>query len=124
MNLLLDSHTFLWWAGSDPTLPQTVAAGIDTADGVAISLATPWELQIKAKTGRLQTEQIDWRELDRRGVELLAPDLDDVLAAADLPLHHRDPFDRLMVAQALRRNLVIVTRDRNFARYGVPILAA
>ena len=123
MNLLLDSHALLWWLDESSVLSGEAYQAIDEASRVSISLVTPWELQIKAHSGKL-TLTPDWHGLDHEGIETLDLALDDVLVAAALPLHHRDPFDRLMIAQALRRGLVIVTRDRYFSQYGVPVIWA
>ena len=123
MNLLLDSHALLWWLDESSILSNEAYRAIDAASCVSVSLVTPWELQIKANSGKL-TLTPDWHGLHQEGIETLDLALDDVLVAAALPLHHRDPFDRLMIAQALRRGLVIVTRDRHFLQYGVPMIWA
>jgi PIN domain nuclease of toxin-antitoxin system len=124
VNLLLDSHAAIWWATGSGDLTAATTRTIDGAATVSISLATPWELQIKVSTGKFDLGGADWVEMEERGVAILLPTLDDVLFAANLPLHHRDPFDRLIIAQAMRRGMVIVTRDRIFSRYGVPVIAA
>ncbi|TDR88010.1 type II toxin-antitoxin system VapC family toxin [Enterovirga rhinocerotis] len=124
MNLLLDSHALMWWAMGQGALRPDAIRAIDTATSVSASLAMPWELQIKVKLGKLDLGRARWQDIEESGVAFLAPTLADVLLAADLPLHHRDPFDRLIVAQAMQRHLVIVTRDAIFARYGIATLAA
>ena len=120
MNLLLDSHAAIWWATGSAALDATSVRMIVEETSVSVSLATPWELQIKVRTGKFDLGGADWAEMERRGVALLTPTLDDVLLAANLPLHHRDPFDRLIVAQALRRHLLVVTRDSVHSRDCVP----
>ena len=83
-----------------------------------------WELEIKARAGKLDIPADLWDELPALAIEVIAIELADAVAAARLPLHHRDPFDRVIIAQALVRGLTIVTRDQAFGAYGVPILAA
>lgn len=124
VRLLLDSHVLLWWAEGGAELRSSIRAAISDADQVAVSLVTPWELGIKAAAHRLFLPSIDWSQLERRRVQLLPILLDDALRAAELPRHHRDPFDRMIIAQAARLGLTIVSRDRAFRQYSVPLLHA
>lgn len=125
MRLLLDSHILLWWSeATSDRLGLDVRAAIDNADAVHVSVVSVWELEIKRKAGRLDLGAFRWEMLDQHSVDVTSIDRDDALAAASLPLVHRDPFDRMIVAQAMRRGLTLVTADGTLAGYGVPILKA
>src|SRR3954464_14406923 len=120
--LLLDSNVFFWWSRSPKMLSASIIQAVADADETFLSVATPWELELKQGTGKLQLPKGIWERLEQDGFSLLAIELPDTLAAARLPLHHRDPFDRRIIAQALRRGLTVVTRDPLFASYEVPVL--
>jgi PIN domain nuclease of toxin-antitoxin system len=122
--LLLDSNVFLWWSMRRPILPERVTEAIADADEAFVSVVSPWELEMKRALGKLELPHGLWEGLEGDGFQLVGIELDDALAAARLPLHHRDPFDRILVAQAKARGLTLVTRDAALASYGVPILAA
>lgn len=125
MRLLLDSHILLWWIGvaADRLSPEMRRA-IDHAATVHVSAATIWELEIKRNLGKLNLGNWDWSQLDRRSVAILSIERDDAHAAGNLPLLHRDPFDRMIVAQAIRRGLTLVTIDAALAGYGAELLPA
>ncbi len=123
MRLLLDSQTVLWWVGVDKDcLSEQMRLMIDEADEVFVSVASVWELEIKRNLQKLAFADDAWAQVAALGVEWLPIELDDTLAAAKLPRHHGDPFDRMIVAQALARGLTLVTSDRRLADYEVPIL--
>ena len=122
--LLLDSNVFLWWSASRSILSPDVIDAIAEAEQAAISIVTPWELELKQAIRKINLPKRLWDFLDEDEFSVIGIELADALAAARLPLHHRDPFDRMIVAQALARGLTIVTRDGAFGAYGVPILAA
>lgn len=125
MRLLLDSHILFWWATSRlDRLPQAAIAAIGAAEDILISVATVWELEIKRNAGRFDPGPLDWAALPKNGMTILPIEFEDALAAARLPLIHRDPFDRMIVAQAMRRGLTLVTADGALADYGVAILKA
>jgi PIN domain nuclease of toxin-antitoxin system len=124
MDLLLDTHAFLWWVADAPELSRRARRALANAEtGCWLSLASCWEIAIKRSLGKLSIdggiERFVSEQLAANGFRLLEIDLDDVARVANLPFHHRDPFDRLLVAQALRRDLRLVTADRAFAAYGV-----
>lgn len=125
MNLLLDTHALLWWLGDDPEL--SAEARVAIADGenlVLVSAATVWEIRIKEAIGKLSVPQ-DFREvLSSQPFLFLDITVDHAHAVGSLPLHHRDPFDRMLVAQALAERLTLVTRDPHIPAYGVPLLRA
>jgi PIN domain nuclease of toxin-antitoxin system len=122
MTLLLDTQAFLWWVGDDRRLSKRARRAI--ADGICLlSAASCWEMAIKAGLGKLEIPRpIDrflQQQLEVNGFSLLPASLEHVSAVADLPFHHRDPFDRLLVAQARREDLAIVSADPVFRKYGV-----
>ena len=125
MILLLDAHTLLWWLADDPGLDATARAAIaDPATDVLVSAATVWEIGIKRSHGKLKAPDDLLAAIDASGFDGLPVTLADGDAAARLPRHHRDPFDRMLVAQATRLGAVIVSRDEAFRPYGVGVLPA
>ncbi len=114
MDLLFDTHAAIWWA-DDPVelLPSANSAIINPENTVWFSSASAWELAIKVRAGKLQVDVgrlVD--QLTRNGVRLLGIGVDDAIAAGSLDWTHRDPFDRMLVAQARRLRLKLVTRDQ------------
>lgn len=125
MKLLLDSHVLLWFAATDAALaPEVDAAIVDDANQVLVSTASVWELEIKRRKGTLVTPADAGAQLNRGGFELLDVKLDHVVRAAELPPHHGDPFDRMLVAQAQSERAVLVTGDAALERYDVPVMRA
>lgn len=125
MKLLLDSHALLWFAATDPALsPEADAAILDGANQVLVSVASVWELELKRAKGTLQTPAGIGPHVDRAGFDLLEVKLDHVVRAAELPPHHGDPFDRLLVAQTLSEGAVLVTADDALSAYDVPTMNA
>lgn len=125
--VLLDSHAFLWALdGGERLGPAARRLLEDERTEVWLSSATVWELGIKLALGRL-TLPVPLRELVQRAVReasvrVLAVAPDHGLRAAELPLHHRDPFDRLLVSQAITEGLVLLTRDPAMAAYDVEVV--
>jgi len=123
MNLLADTHA-LWWGFTSDTRLSSVAekALTDARNIVYVSAAVPWELAIKTTSGKLDAHAIlaDFRDLlFQRGFRRLAISTDHALRAGLLPLVHRDPFDRMLVAQSQALNFPILSADSIFDRYGV-----
>lgn len=124
MTLLLDTNALLWAVREPERLSAAAVDAIHTAAAV-VSLASYWEIAIKQAIGKLDVDGprlADWAE--QQGIGLLAIKADHVWRTRDLPPLHRDPFDRLLVAQALCEGLTVVTSDALMARYGVPIVPA
>ena len=123
MRVLLDTHAFLWWADDNRRLSEAGRQAIGDAADAFLSVASCWEVAIKVSRGRLTLPKpIDRffpEQLGLNGFQLLQIDLDDVARVATLPFHHRDPFDRLLVAQALSEELTVVSADPVFRKYGV-----
>lgn len=123
MRLLLDTHALLWWLQEDPGLSSKARKAIATTDNqVSVSTATVWELAIKNNSGKLEiTNLLDGFEskLADEGMLILPISLDHALRAGALPNHHKDPFDRMLVAQAQAEAVSLVSKDEIFDQYGV-----
>ncbi|NIZ90769.1 type II toxin-antitoxin system VapC family toxin [Kineococcus rubinsiae] len=123
MSLLLDTHVLLWWLADDERLPERMRAAVaDDEQEVLVSAATAWEMSIEAALGKLTAPDGLREELQRQGFTELAVTVEDGLAAGALPRHHDDPFDRMLIAQAARRGLQLLTVDRRFGDYDVRLL--
>lgn len=124
MRLLLDTHVVLWQLSGERELSQSAIAAIAAADDLLFSVVSFAEIGIKAAAGKLVVPPDLKAKITDAGVRSLALAAAHGLAVAQLPTHHRDPFDRLLIAQAMTEGLTLVTADANFAAYGVPIVAA
>lgn len=123
MRLLLDTHALLWWSDGDPKLGQTARRTIDEADLVVQSIVSVWEIATKIATGRLRLDLAELMELcGRHGIARLDVETAHCLRYATLPLLHRDPFDRMLVAQAVGGGFTLMTDDERLAMYRVPIV--
>ena len=119
MRLLLDTHVFLWWRLDAPSLTQRMREAIgDPANEVHVSAAAGWEIVIKRQLGKLEFGGTFLGALADEGFSCLAITAEHVDEVAALPDHHRDPFDRLMVAQARRQGLTLLTIDPLVLQYG------
>ena len=124
MKLLLDTHAFIWAGLEDSRLGEPVRHALtDPANHVFVSAVTAWEIAIKVALGRIQAkpETVADAIADGRMVELPIA-IGHAMKAGRLPLHHRDPFDRMLVAQAQLEGARLVTHDRAFAAYDVDVL--
>lgn len=125
MILLLDAHTMLWWLADDPALDVSASRSIaDPANAVLVSAATVWEVEVKRAAGRLEAPDGLVDEIERAGMSTLPVTAADAVRAARLPMHHADPFDRMLVAQAQRLDAIIVSRDRALEAYDIELLPA
>lgn len=124
MRLLVDSHVALWWLEDNVALGATCRDAIRTADEVYFSAATAWELGIKRALGKLDFPDGLDAALIASGFVELPISAAHADRAASLPAHHRDPFDRMLVAQAQSASLTLVTADRVIEPYEVPTLDA
>jgi PIN domain nuclease of toxin-antitoxin system len=122
--LLLDTRVFLWWRGEPARLPADIREAIAKAEEVFVSAASVWEAAIKISLGRLEVPDTIEAGVVASGFAKLPIAMSHAEGVAALPLHHRDPFDRLLVAQAKAEGLTLVTHDRLMEPYGVPILWA
>ncbi|MGD1061960.1 MAG: type II toxin-antitoxin system VapC family toxin [Terracidiphilus sp.] len=123
MTYLLDTHTLIWFLRSPQALPARVRGLIeDEATTLVVSLATPWEMSIKTSIGKLDAEDIlaDFESIVARArFNVLAPTIAQVIASGRLPWFHRDPFDRLLVAQTMELGWSLLSKDVVFDAYGV-----
>lgn len=129
MRLLLDTHIFLWYITADPRLPARFQATIqDSSNEVYLSAASVWEAVIKHHLGKLSLPSMPAVYLPQQraahGIAALSVDEAAMMHLADLPAFHRDPFDRLMIAQAIQHELTFVTVDAEIAAYPVKQLAS
>lgn len=124
--LLLDTQALLWWLEDNDRLGTIARHVIEEAETTLyLSAVTPWETQIKrAKRHEplLTPERLD--QLGKNGFEFVPITAEDGLLAGALPRHHEDPFDRMLVAQCMRRGLALITSDRIMRRYDIPVLPA
>ena len=127
MNLLLDSHSFIWWREEPNKLSKNAYAEISNfANNIFLSIASVWEIQIKIKNNKFAFSEklvdviID--EQINNGFQLLPINLSHALYLENLPLHHKDPFDRLLISQAIVENMTFITADPEFAKYQANLL--
>ena len=127
MRALLDTHTFLWWITDDDRLSSHAREFIADGDNILfLSAASGWEIAIKARLGRLQLpdnmERFIMEQLSRNGIRGLPIKFSHALHVYNLPMVHRDPFDRILVAQGQIENLPIVTTDPQIEKYAVEVI--
>lgn len=124
MRLLLDTHVLLWALQGSGRLSKSLRAEIvDPGNEVFVSAVSPWEIEIKRAVGRLRAPDDMLAEIRRARFLPLPITLEHGVAAGTLPLHHRDPFDRLLIGQAQVEGLTVVTHDSDFGRYQVAIVS-
>ncbi|MBW8333610.1 MAG: type II toxin-antitoxin system VapC family toxin [Prolixibacteraceae bacterium] len=126
MELLIDTHAVIWFITEDSLLPLKTKRVIENPDNTCfVSIASFWEIAIKQSIGRLNLfsdlEEI-FRIIENTGFELLPITTNQILINAKLPLFHQDPFDRIIIAQAICENLQIVTKDGQFENYDVSLI--
>jgi PIN domain nuclease of toxin-antitoxin system len=123
--LLLDTHVVLWAVTDPPRLSAPARGAIESPQNdVVVSACSIWELEIKQALDKLRIEVELLTELEHVGFDVLPITAVDATAAARLPLHHRDPFDRMLIAQAQRLGAIVVTRDRALSAYEIDLLPA
>jgi PIN domain nuclease of toxin-antitoxin system len=126
MKALLDTHAFLWALAGDERMSRLARDTFAGPAGLSLSIASVWEILIKVQSGKLNLPRpagpYVLRKLAENGIEVLPISIDHLLALERLPMHHRDPFDRMLIAQSLEENLPIVTSDLLFARYDVRLI--
>jgi PIN domain nuclease of toxin-antitoxin system len=127
MKALLDTHAFLWWISDDPLLSSAARALIgDGESTLFLSAVSGWEIAIKMRLGRLEVqgdpEHFVFEQLALNNITVLPISMNHALRTAALPDHHRDPFDRMLVAQSQIEQLPIITADPLIARYAVEVI--
>ncbi|MFM7210995.1 MAG: type II toxin-antitoxin system VapC family toxin [Actinomycetota bacterium] len=124
MRLLLDTHVLLWWLQDDPLAVEAAAVMADPTNEISVSAASIWEISIKRQLGKIDIPDDLVDQCRKEGFSLLSMDARHAERAGSLPLHHTDPFDRMLIAQAELDTLLLVTRDKRLAAYGVQLLPA
>jgi len=126
MRILIDTHVLLWHLEGDEQLsPDRRSLITDPANVIFVSIASFWEVAIKSSLGKLSlSKSISeiFAEVDSSATSLLAIEPSHTLQVSSLPFHHKDPFDRMIIAQAIAEDLALVSNDVNFAAYGVELL--
>lgn len=127
MNLLLDTHTFIWWDSQPNRLsPQVLELCRDRSNTLILSIVSIWEMQIKSQLGKLQLDsslhELVMKQQRTNDIQICNARLEHVLELEKLPLHHRDPFDRLLIAQARVENAIFLSRDTAFSAYSVQVV--
>ena len=127
MNLLLDTCAFIWWDSGGSSLSAVATAALHDLDSrLHLSYASIWEMQIKHQKGKLLLRKalgdIIHEQCTQNGLQLLPLEPSDFYGLGQLPFHHADPFDRLIISQAKLRGYSVVTDDAELAKYGVPIV--
>ena len=125
MNLLLDTHVLLWWLDDHPSLSEKARASISNGENlIFVSSAVIWEVRIKQALGKLEIPPNFHQVLEQQAFEMLSITVEHAHAIGDLAAYHRDPFDRMLVAQARVEGFTVVTRDAIFEQYQIPIIKA
>lgn len=123
MRILLDTNAIIWWLEGDPRLGAAATAIVtDPENEIFVSVASIWEIAIKCRTGKLSQPKCLEDALESDGISVLPILASHALRTTSLPDLHRDPFDRLLVAQAMVEQLFILTSDRILGAYGVPTI--
>jgi PIN domain nuclease of toxin-antitoxin system len=124
LNLLLDTHVVLWWRADAERIAPAVRQAITSADTVFVSVASAWEIAIKQALGKVRLPEAFATGVDHSGFARLTITFEHAAAAAALPRHHSDPFDRMLVAQAMAEGLRLVSADPAIAMYAADVLVA
>ncbi len=127
MKALLDTHAFLWWISDDPRLSEKAREIVaDGRNELFFSAASGWEISIKAGLGRLEVPEDLQRfisdQLSRNAIQVLPIYLSHAVHTGSLPVHHRDPFDRILVSQAILEQIPLLSADPQFSHYPVEVV--
>lgn len=126
MKLLLDTHTFIWWDSNPAALSQQVLNYCnDSSNTLILSVVSVWEMQIKSQLGKLKLNlplaDLIQAQQKTNIAHVLSVNLEHVLTLENLPMHHKDPFDRLLIAQSIVENALFLSRDKVFSDYPVQV---
>lgn len=122
---LLDTHALIWWLSDPSTLSEPARKVIaDPAHTIMLSAASAWEMSIKQRLGRLDFPSNLEEVLEKERIEMLPITIAHALGVGSLPMHHQDPFDRMLIAQAKHEQLILITRDEQIGQYEVQMLGA
>jgi PIN domain nuclease of toxin-antitoxin system len=127
MKLLLDSHAFIWWSSEPEKLSSRARACCEDSSNILIlSVASVWEMQIKLQLGKLKLvaplQTLIENQQRNNGLQILRIDIEHAFALDTLPPHHKDPFDRMLIAQANTEELFLLSKDEIFKAYPVKLL--
>ncbi len=121
-SILLDTHAFIWLSEDDANLPKTLRDKIENTDRVFVSIVSFWEISIKLNIGKISLRD-NFNDIESRfkatRFTLLPISIKDTIKLCQLPIYHKDPFDRLLIAQAINRSMIVVSRDIAFDAYEV-----
>lgn len=121
---LLDTHIFLWWLHDDKKLKASVRKCLETTDNrIFVSVASAWEISTKHRIGKLPWKTTVEECFEKSDFEVLNITLSHALALNALPLHHKDPFDRILIAQAQSENMTLITDDTKMKRYSLTLFS-
>lgn len=128
MRLLLDTHIFFWLNTAPNKLSKAVVDALETTtNDLVLSVVSIWEIQIKSQIGKMSLPaplaEIVEANINRNKLEILPVNLKHILALETMPLHHKDPFDRLIIAQANVEDLIVITNDAIFSSYSVKLFS-
>jgi PIN domain nuclease of toxin-antitoxin system len=128
MKLLLDTHILLWFQAGDPALPKETEQAIRSeANEAYVSMVSFWEIGLKHSIGKLplrMTLDAFFNTITEASFQILAVEQPHIVAASALPLHHRDPFDRMLIGQAKHEGMQLITLDAQFQAYDVPLIGS
>jgi PIN domain nuclease of toxin-antitoxin system len=123
MKILLDTHTFLWFINDSSDLSSNAADLLESDVDLLLSIASLWEIAIKVNLKKLTLpDDYEWfipEQIKLNSIEVLPVSLEHLTIVVKLPLHHRDPFDRLLIAQAIAEDVQVISADTKFDNYGV-----
>jgi len=123
LKFLLDTHTLVWWLANDATLSQTARKIIANPDNlIFISAASVWEIAIKKQIGKLNVPDNLEAQIEQEDFQAIPINISHAAYIEKLPLHHKDPFDRIIIAQAICEKMKIITRDKKFDVYPVEVI--
>jgi PIN domain nuclease of toxin-antitoxin system len=126
MKAILDTHAFLWALAGDERMSDLARDTFAEAAGLSLSIASVWEILVKVQAGKLNLPRpvgpYVLRKLAENGIEMLSISIDHLLALERLPMHHRDPFDRMLIAQSIEEGWPIITADREFKQYPIRVI--
>jgi PIN domain nuclease of toxin-antitoxin system len=125
LKILLDTHVLLWWLAGDKQLGTQARDLIaDPGNDILVSVASLWEIVVKRRVGKLQADVAEVSDaIERDGFSLLPISMANLAELTALPMHHRDPFDHLLIAQAISEQATLLSEDQNISKYPVQVLA-
>jgi len=125
LKILLDTHVLLWWLADDQQLrPQARDLIADPANDIVVSIVSLWEIVVKIRVGKLQADMTEISDaIEREGFRLLPITLASLRELTTLPTHHRDPFDHLLIAQAITEQAAFLSQDQNISKYPAQVLS-